>query len=165
MYPHAVEMGFFDVECYNPDGSLAWTERVENGATTVGLNHILATEFAGGTQATTWYLGLISHTGFSAVAAADTMASHGGWTEHQDYNEATRPAWTPGSVSGGSITSSSTTNFTNTTANNQVDGVFLVSESTKGGSSGTLWATGLFASTRTLAAGQVLKINYTTTLG
>ena len=156
--------GAFLFECFNPDGSLAWRELVPNGVTTAGLNDMLQVAFNSGTQKTSWFLALINNAGYTAVALADTMASHSGWTELTDYNEATRPTWVAAAAAGGSISNSSTGNFTNTTANNQVRGAFLVSDNTKGGATGTLWATALLSTVRTLNAGQVLKISYTTTL-
>src|SRR5436190_4270768 len=54
-----------------------------------------------------WCLGLISITGFSALAATDVMNSHAGWTEFTGYSQANRVAW-------GSIASASQT-ITNTT--------------------------------------------------
>jgi hypothetical protein len=154
--------GWFDFVCRNPDGSVAWEERVVlNGTTTVGLNSILSVYFNSGTQITTWYAGLIDSSGFSSLGAGDTIASHSGWAESTAYSESTRRTWTPGSPAGGVVTGSVAVFTMNATAT--IKGGFLVSENTKGGTSGTLWCTAAFGSTQSLVSGQTLTITYTCT--
>lgn len=155
--------GEFYVQCLNADGSLAWSETFANGATNAGLNDILSVYFGAGTQKTTWYIGLIDNAGFSALAAADTISSHTGWTESTAYGEATRPQWSPAAVSSQSITNSTATAFT-MNATVTIKGAFLVSNSTKGGTTGQLWATGSFSSAQALVNGQVLRVTYTSTI-
>jgi hypothetical protein len=158
------QSGCFDVRCFNPDGSLAWQDRWNNGATSAALNDILSVYFAAGTPKTTWYIGLINNAGFSALASADTMASHAGWTELTDYSESVRQTWTPSAPAGGSVTNTNTPSFTNITNGNVVNGAFLVSDNTKGGTTGVLWATSSNSTPQTLQSGQVLKVNYTNQL-
>lgn len=129
---------------------------------TVGLNHALSITLAAGTQVTTWYAGLVANSGFSAFAAGDTMSSHAGWTEDQNYTEANRQTWTPGAVSGGVVSNSTSMNFT-MNATTTIKGGFLVSNNTKGGTSGTLFAEGAFSANQAMSSGQVLKITYTST--
>ena len=45
-----------------------------------------------------WFVGHISLTSFTALAAADTMASHTGWTEFTGYSQSTRVAWASGAA-------------------------------------------------------------------
>lgn len=156
--------GWFDVCCENPDGSLAWEDHFPNMATTAGLNHILNTEFVSGTQVTTWYVGLISNVSFSSLSAGDTMASHGGWLEGTSYSETVRQTWSPGSASGGSVSNSTTMNFTTNASGVALYGVFVVTDNTKGGTVGTLWATGAFSQVQSPTNGQVIKVTYTVTL-
>src|SRR5580765_2506428 len=74
--------GRYEVECYGPDGKLKWRDTIENVVCTVGKNLALDTAFAGSAYTVTGpYLGLISSTSYSAVAAGDTMSSHSGWLE------------------------------------------------------------------------------------
>jgi hypothetical protein len=155
--------GWFDVECINADGSVAWRERIKNGTTKVGLDDALAVQLGGGTQKTTWYLGLIDDAGFSGLAATDTMASHSGWSESTAYSESVRPTWSPGAVSGQIISNSGAPATFTANANVTIRGAFLVSNSTKGGITGTLWATGTFSVTQVLVSGQALKVTYTCT--
>lgn len=159
----AVVRGWFDVECVNPDGSVAWRKRAPNGAATVGLNSLLDVGFGAAAQIAAWYMGVIDNSGYTALAAADTMSSHAGWSESTAYTESTRQQWSPGSASGGIITNSSAAVFT-VNAAVTVRGAFITSSSTKGGTTGTLWATGLLESTESLVSGQQLRITYTTQL-
>lgn len=138
-------------------------DRFHNGTTTAGRSHVLETEFNGGTPVTTWYTGLIDNAGFSALSAADTMSSHGGWTELEDYDEATRPEWTAGSAASGVITNASEVVFT-ASGSIAINGIFITSVNTKGGTTGTLFTTGSFASVRNLTVGQTVGVTYTLTL-
>lgn len=134
--------------------------KFKNATCLAGVNDILSVYLGAGTQKTVWYLGLIDNAGFSTLSTADTMASHGGWTESATYSEGVRQTWTPSAVSGQSITNPTAAVFSiNGTVTLQ--GAFLVSNSTVSGTSGILWATGSFQSTQSMVNGQQLKITYT----
>ena len=45
---------YWKVTCLDKDGNVKWEENKKNLITTVGLNHILDTQFHAGTQNTTW---------------------------------------------------------------------------------------------------------------
>ncbi len=151
--------GMFNVEHWRR-GRLLRKLLVPNGITDAGINNIFDVHFGAGTQLTTWYIGLIDASGYTAVAAGDTMASHAGWTEFTTYSEATRPAWGVGAAAGKAITNATPEDF-NITGAATLKGIFSTSNNTKGGSSGTLWATALFASDLAVVATDVLKITYT----
>lgn len=148
------------VEHFDANGDLKATYRFPNGIVDVGLNKILDDMFDGGTQSTTWYLGLVDDTSFTAVAAADTMASHAGWIENTDYTETTRPEWTAGTPAARSITNAVTVDFS-INATITLQGIFVADNSVKSGTTGTLWSTALFASTVGAVNGDTLKITYT----
>lgn len=152
--------GRFRVEHYDRDGNLKATYRVPNGIVDVGLNKILDDMFDGGTQSTTWYIGLVDNSGFSAFANADTMASHSGWSESTAYTETARPEWTAGTPAARSITNASTVDFS-INATVTLKGIFIVDNSTKSGTSGVLWSTAAFASNVAAVNGDTLKITYT----
>lgn len=152
--------GYFTFTCRNPDGSLAWEEKVVlNGVTNVALNNLLDVYLRGQAQTTTWYLGLVDNTGFTGFSASDTMASHPGWSELTSYLEANRPTYTFSAASAQSITGPAVTFTIN--ASVAIKGGFLVSNNTKGGTSGTLFATGAFNSVQNLVSGQTLSVTYT----
>lgn len=97
--------------------------------------------------------------------AADTMASHAPWTESAAYSQSTRPAFTPGSISGGSVdNSASQATFTINVNNTLIGGLFLVNNSTISGTSGTLYGMAPFSvSFRQLNSGDSLAVTATLT--
>lgn len=141
------------------EGRPRWRFRIRNAATDAGLNDLLSAGFAAGTQRPAWYLGLIDNDGFSAIPATDTLSSHPGWTEVTAYTSATRPQWTPLSVAGKLVQNTSVVNFT-MNATKTLRGIFVASDSTKGGTSGILWATALLPSTQQVVNSQVVKVTY-----
>ena len=153
--------GKFHIEHFNKAGELVGKYEVPNGIVDVGLNHILETEFNGGTPITSWYIGLVDNASFSAFANADTMASHAGWIEtHTTYSEGTRPEWTAGTAASRAITNAVTVDFS-MTGTITVKGIFITSNATKGSATGTLWSTAAFASNVTANNGDTLKVTYT----
>src|SRR5690606_19125557 len=90
----------FDVVCRDRHGSVKWLESFDNLVTTAGKNHLLDVAFKAGSQITSWYVGLISGSS-PTIAGTDTLASHDGWTEFTDYDEATREALTLGTIANG----------------------------------------------------------------
>jgi len=130
-----------------------------NGITDVGIHYLLDAGFRGTSAISTWYAGLIDNSGFTGVDPSDTMASHSGWSElHTEYDEAARQTLSFGAAATRKITAevSFTMNATKT-----VEGIFVNSDSTKNGSTGTLWSTALFSSAPGLVSGNVLTANYT----
>ena len=82
--------GRYEIECIGADGKLKWRDTIENVVATVGKNLALDTFLAGSAYTVTGpYMGLISSTSYSAVAAGDTMASHAGWLEAGGTNAPT----------------------------------------------------------------------------
>lgn len=157
--------GFFVVECVGPDGKTKWIEPAKNGVTDAGIAYLLSVGFVSGTQITAWFLGIIDNAGFTTFAPGDTSSSHGGWSEVSsgNYSDTTRAAWSPGSPSGGAIVNGTTSDFHMINGSAlSVKGVFLVSNSTKGGTSGTLFSTAAFASgAQPVNNGDTLKVTYT----
>lgn len=153
--------GKYHIEHYNKAGELIGKYEVPNAIVDVGLNHILETEFNGGTPITAWYIGLVDNASFSAFANADIMSSHAGWIEtHTTYSQGTRPEWTAGTAAGRAITNASTVDFS-MTGTITIKGIFITSNSTKGSTTGTLWSTAAFASNVTANNGDTLKVTYT----
>lgn len=155
--------GRWSIVCRDKHGNEKWRDVIENLVTNAGLNHLLDVALSGATQVTSWYVGLTD--GTPTAAAGDTMASHDGWTEVEAYDEATRVAWTDGGVSNQSVSNSgSAAEFTISTNSTTVGGAFLVSNSTKGGTTGTLYAVGAFsAGDKQLDDSDVLTVTATFT--
>lgn len=148
--------GVFRWEAVGLDGLVRARGWMPNGITTAALNDLLEVYFRSGSQKASWYAGLISSTSYSALAAADTMSSHSGWTEATAYTPSTRPQWSPGAASSGVVLNSAAFTYT-FTAEATVKGFFVASDSTKSGTTGTLLATGLFSSDQTFQTGEVLR--------
>lgn len=159
---HAQMRGRWTVQCHRK-GELLWEDVIENLVVNAGLNHALDATLSAGTQITTWYLGLMSAS--PTAAAADTMSSHGGWTEVTAYDEANRQTWSDGGVSGQSVSNSgSPAVFTISTNGTDIGGCFLTSNNTKGGTTGTLYAAGAFAAgNKSLDDGDTLTVTATFT--
>lgn len=151
--------GRFKVE-HIRKGKVIATYDIPNGIVDEGLNHILETEFHEGVVVPTWYVGLVDNAGWTEFANADVMNSHAGWVEADDYDEATRQAWTPGAAASRSITNAVTVDFT-IDATVTIKGIFITSSSTKNGTAGILWSTAAFGSAVPLNDNDVLKITYT----
>lgn len=155
-----------------PDGSLVGfelaTERVmENLVLTAGKNDLLDKYLSGSAYTAAWFAGLISSVSYSAIAAADTAASHAGWTEAGATNApnytGNRPAITFAAASGGVKASSSipTVTFTNS---GTVKGLFLSTIVTKDTTTGLIYSAGLFtAGDAPVANGYVMTLTYSAT--
>jgi hypothetical protein len=165
--------GFFTAICYDKDGNEKWRDTFENVVTTVGKNLALDTYLAGSAYTVTGpYMGLISSTSFSAVAAADTMASHSGWLEAGLANAPTytgnRKTAVWSSASAGAKALSAALSFA-ITGSGTVKGAFIVygtgAVNTKDDTNGTLYSAGLFTGgDKTVANGDTVNVSYTTSL-
>lgn len=137
----------FDVECRDAQGNLKWSTVAYNLVTTQGKNDLLDKYLSGSAYTASWFCGLISSVGYTAIAAADTMASHAGWTEAGGTNAPTytgnRPAITFAAASGASKSSSGGLSFTFTGAGT-VKGMFATTVNTKDGTTGLLYNAVLF---------------------
>jgi hypothetical protein len=97
--------------------------------------------------------------------AADTMASHAPWVEVTPYSNATRPAFTPGTIASGSVDNSASKAVFTINATSQIYGLFLADVNTKGGTTGTLQGMGVFTDlSRGVASGDTLNATVTCTL-
>lgn len=143
----------------------------DNVVCTVGKNLALDTYLAGSSYTVTGpYIGLISSTSFTAVSAADTMASHSGWLEAGSANAPTysgnRKTASWASASSGSKALATPASFT-FTGSGTVVGAFLVFGSgalaTIGNTAGTLYSAGTFSS-QAVISGNVLLVSYTAAL-
>lgn len=146
----------YHVECYGANGALKWVEDYENLVTTAGKTDIVDKYFKGSAYTAAWFLGL---KGAGTAAAGDTMASHAGWAEVTAYSNATLPAITFGTTSAGSNTATAVTFNINGTAT--VAGAFVTTNSTKGGTTGTLYSAGDFAASRSVVSGDTLNVTLT----
>jgi hypothetical protein len=169
--------GVYHVVCRDAEGNVKWEDQFPNLVNAVGKQLMLDTLLSGTSYTTVGpFLGLISGAS-PTFAAADTMTSHGGWTEFTNYTvggSAVR-----GTASFTSATSSGTTpanvttkaaaaiTYTITGGGGTVGGCFLVTGSgasaTLSNTGGTLYSAGAFAVAKITTAGDTVSVTYSTT--
>ncbi|MCD4675328.1 MAG: hypothetical protein K8S18_04945 [Desulfobacula sp.] len=149
--------GVFEVVCYGPDGKEKWRDTAKNLVPDTALNHILDVILHGTTAIGTWYVGL-KNTG--SPAAADTLASHAGWTENSNYAD-NRKEYVEAAASGKSITNSANkASFAINTDSQTIAGAFLCSVAT--GTTGTLLCAADFTGgNKSVDNGDTLEVTYT----
>jgi hypothetical protein len=154
--------GWFNVEVFDKEGRIKGCYSFPNGITNEGKDKILDDMFNDGTQTAnnSWFIGLIDSSGYTGLADSDTMSSHAGWNEFTTYSEANRVAWGSGAAASQSTTNASPATF-NVNGSGTVNGVFVTTNNTKSGTSGTLWATALFSAAVPVSNGDQLRITYT----
>lgn len=157
--------GVFTVECRDKDGNLKWTAQSPNLVVNVGLQDMNTKYFAGSSYTATWYIGLYGAASTNNPAAGDTASSHAGWTEVTAYSQASRPTATFGTATTAdpSVISNSASPATfSINATTTVGGAFLISNSTKGGTTGTLFSAADFQSPgdRAVVNGDTLSVTY-----
>ena len=168
--------GHYHVECRDKDGNLKWEESFPNLVNAVGkqlmLNTLLVT--ASGYTLVGPFLGLIDGAS-PTFAAADTMTSHGGWTEFTNYtvggsavrgtavfSSATSTGTTPTNVT---TCAAASITYTITGAGGTVGGCFLNigGTSAQGNTTGTLYSAGAFTTAKITTAGDTVVVTYSTT--
>lgn len=138
-----------------------WT--ADNLVVNEGKNYALDASLSGGTPITTWYIGIFGGN-YTPVAGNVGSTFPSTATEFTDYDEATRPTWSEGGVSGQSITNSgSRATFTISTgvSAQNIYGAFMISSNTKGAGGGTLFAAAQFDTVRVVNAADQLLVTYT----
>lgn len=160
--------GVFTIQCFGQDGKLKWEEKNPNLVVNVGLKDMNAKYFSGSAYTAAWYLGLITGPGSgTTIAAADTLASHAGWTEYSDYT-GNRKAVTFGTATTADPSvidnSASPSAFAITSPGGTIAGAFLCTVAT--GTVGTLFSASDFQSPgdRAVVNGDTLNVTYTFSL-
>lgn len=140
-------------------------QHTQNLVVNEGLAHLLNVAMGGKAKASGYYLALFS--GATAPASNWTAANFAAVASEivsmtQGYTNATRPQWTPTDT-----TSNQIDNFTATasvtiatTSQLNVTGAALLTNSTKGGTSGTLISATKYSAARTFQDGDVYDIGY-----
>lgn len=125
-----------------------------------GLDALLDIMFAGATQIATWYIGVFeaNYTPVATVTAATITSAS---TESTAYDEATRPTYVEAAASGQSITNSASRATFTFNATKTIYGAFLVSDSAKSGTSGTLFSAAKFSTSKSVVNTDELLLTYT----
>jgi len=157
--------GVFTIQCFDSEGNLKWEDKNHNLVVNGGLQDMNTQYFKGSAYTATWYIGLYGAGASNDPAAGDTAASHSGWTEVTPYSNANRPTATFGTATTADpsvIDNSASPAQFDIDATATVGGAFLISDNTKGGTTGVLFSASDFASPgdRSVASGDTLNITY-----
>jgi hypothetical protein len=161
--------GTFSAVCRDAQGNIKWTAEKHNLVVNVGLKDMNDKYFSGSGYTATWYLGLYGAAASNDPAAGDTAASHAGWTEITPYSNAARPTATFAAASTADpsvITNSASPAVYNVNATATVGGAFLISDDTKGGTTGVLFSAADFDAPgdRNVSSGDTITVTYTFSL-
>lgn len=133
----------FHIECFGPDGGLKWEDYTRNLVMDVGLDEYLQRIWKSSGFTASDFVGLTDDS--PTIVAGDTAASHAGWVEAQGYTEATREAFTPGTVASQSVDNAASKASFSINATDTIGGIFVIDNSTKGGTTGILIGAAAFS--------------------
>jgi hypothetical protein len=162
--------GVFTVTCVGADGQEKWADTFHNLVVNEGLQDMNSKYFAATGYTSAWFLGLVQGPGSGTTfAAADTLASHAGWTElvpGTDYT-GNRKAVTFGTATTADPSvisnSASPASFAMLVNGTVVAGALLSSVAT--GTSGILFSAGDFTGgDKTVDSGDTLNVTYSFSL-
>ena len=160
--------GVYTIKCFDKNGNLKWEDSTHNLVVNVSLKDMNDKYFLGSSYTAAWYIGLYGAAASNNPAASDTMSSHAGWTEVTDYSQSTRPACTfgvPTTADPSVATNSASPASFSINGTTTVGGAFLTSNSTKGGTTGTLFSASDFTGgDRSVVSGDTLTVTYTFSL-
>lgn len=159
--------GRYDVECYDAEGKLKWSDTIENIVVNQGKNFALDTLLAGSAYTAAVVMGLKA---VGTAVVGDTQASHASWLE---VGLANAPAYsgsrkTPAfsAASAGSKTTSAAVSFA-FTSGGTVAGCFinLAGAATIDSTTGNLYSAGDFTGgNKVVANGDTVQVTWTGSL-
>jgi hypothetical protein len=155
-----VKIGFvYDFECIGVDGEVRWTAREENLIPDVGRDYILNAALTGGSQLSTWYIGLYENTHVPVVSDTMTslLADAGEITTYTSAGSL-RLQLQAGALSAGVYSNVATKAEFVFTANKSVRGGFIASSAAQGATSGTLLSAVYNSSAKAVNAGETLRV-------
>lgn len=138
-----------------------WRSKSKNLVPTQGLNFEQNTLFNGSAYTAGFFVGLIDNASFSAIALTDTAAQIGGsngWLEFTGYSEGTRQTLTMGTSVAGSIDSSAAPAVFMVSTGFTLNGGFVITDDTKGGTAGVLYSATSNGSPVPFVIGQQVRI-------
>jgi hypothetical protein len=138
-------------------------EDVHNLIPTEGLNYILGAALTGVSPLTAWFIAPFegNYTPVEGVTAANFTANA---TENTTYDEATRQAWTPGTITDGAVDNSAAKAIFTMNATKTIYGVGMLSASAKSATSGKIVSAARFATSKSVVDNDVLNVTNLFTL-
>lgn len=168
-------IGRYEAVCIAKDGSTRWRDFIDNVVVTEGKNFALDTFLASTAYVVTGpFMGLVSSVGYSSIVAADTMASHAGWTE-SGSSTGNAPAYTGNrktavfsAAAAGSKALSAALSFA-ISSSGTVKGAFMTygtgAVNTKDSTAGVLLSAGLFSGgDKVVGNGDTLNVSWSLAL-
>lgn len=125
-----------------------------------GLNALLNIMFNSSSQITSWFLGIFQGN-YTPVSTDTASVIATNSTECSSYTSATRPAWTQAAASAQSITNAANRATFTFNASQTIYGAFLISNSTIGGTTGTLFSAAQFSASKNVVNLDQLLLTYT----
>jgi hypothetical protein len=121
--------------------------------------------FKGSSYTAAWYIGLVTGPASgNTYAAADTLASHAGWTENTDYsggNRATATFGTATTADPSVINNSGSPGIFNISGTATIAGAFLTATQSNSSTSGVLFSVSNFTGgDRSVINGDTLNVTY-----
>lgn len=159
--------GVYHVECLDKDGNLKWEANMTNLVVNTGLQDMNNKYFKGSTYTAAFFLGLVTGPASATTyAAADTLASHAGWTEFTSYSGSRKAVTfgTPTTAAPSVIDSTGSPSSFAITGTAVVAGAFICTVAS--GTSGILFSEADFDSPgdRSVVSGDTLNVSYTFSL-
>lgn len=158
--------GVYTLQCFDKEGVLKWETKSHNLVVNVGLQDMNTKYFSGSAYTAAWFIGLITGPGSGTTFSATDTISSKAWTENTGYSNATRPSATFGTATTADpsvISNSASPASFSINATSVIAGAFLVSNNTKGGTTGILFSASDFQSPgdRSVVSGDTLNVTYT----
>lgn len=152
----------FEIECFDKQGKLKWSDVNYNLITNEGLDNILDIYWGAVAKNANYFVGLIDAASFTAIAAADVMNSHTGWLELSEYDEATREALTIVAAATQSVTNAASKAVFTINATKTIKGAFLTTNNVIDGTTGLLIGAVVFSGgDKVAASGDTLNVTVT----
>ena len=157
--------GTFHFQCFDKDGNLKWEDSAKNLVVNTGLQDMNTKYFKGVTYSAAWYIGLVTGPASgNTYAAADTLASHSGWTEDTNYsggNRATATFGTATTADPSVIDNSGSVAVFSITGTTTIAGAFLTDVQSNSSTSGLLFSVSNFTGgDRAVISGDTLNVTY-----
>lgn len=157
--------GVFQFTCFDKDGNLKWEDSAKNIVVNTGLQDMNAKYFSGSAYTAAWYIGLVTGPGAgNTYAAADTLASHAGWTEDTGYSGGDRATATFGTATTADpsvINNSGSVGVFSINATTTIAGAFLTNIEDNTDNVGLLFSVSSFTGgDRAVVSGDTLNVTY-----
>jgi hypothetical protein len=157
--------GVFHFTCFDKNGNLKWEDSAKNIVVNTGLQDMNAKYFSGSAYTAAWYIGLVEGPASgNTYAAADTLASHAGWTEDTGYtggDRATATFDTATTADPSVINNSGSVGVFTINATTTIAGAFLTNIEDNTDNVGLLFSVSNFTGgDRAVVSGDTLNVTY-----